>query len=321
MVASLVRVPVAATTAQAPDRRRRTAVLLAGASAAALALGACGASKASGPVGAATGRTAAPARAQPIEVVASAYPLAQLVSYVGGADVRVVDLAGPGTRPAGLPMDAERARLVRSAQLVVDVGDGYQPQVEQAALHTRHHLALLPAVSPHQARPYEFWLSPTLMSAAAAEVATVLSTLDPTGARLFDNGRRDFQSVASSVSSDLESTFSTCSHQVFVTQDDAFGRMASAFGLTEVAVERTGVASAVATVRRQSLGAVFSDGAGPSRQLLQVARQAHVRVVPLDPLEVAPGPVAPGLSWFAVMEEDLTNLEGPLACNTSGSFA
>jgi zinc transport system substrate-binding protein len=255
-----------------------------------------------------------------LEVVVSAYPLAVLVNYVGGKAVKVVDLARPGVAPQDLSLRPDQVDLVRSAPLVVDVGDGYQPQVEAAAGSARRHLSLLPAVSA-TAPPYGFWLDPALMGKAAALVAGALSAADAGRKAQFQNGSLDFQSVVGSIESDLESTFSDCTRHVFVTSDDALGPFAARYDLTDVAVSVTGVEKAAALVRKNSLPDVFSEVGVASQAVQKVAQVAGAGVKSLDPMEVAPSLHGPApLSYFAVMEEDLTALEGPLACDTSNSY-
>jgi zinc transport system substrate-binding protein len=250
-------------------------------------------------------------------VVTSVYALTQLVSYVGGNAVRVVDVTPPGAQPQGLAMTTAGRRAVEGAALVVDVGDGYQPQVESAAKSARRHLAVLPAVSK-QAKPYEFWLDPYLMAKAAVLIANSLTAADPAGRTEFVNGSRNFQSVASSIESDLDSTFTSCQRNEFVTADGAFERFASSFDLVDVAVDAMGVKKTTALVRQNSLPAVFSEVGVQSTELLEVARNTGATVQSLDPMEVAPFPGAPApLSYFAATEYNMTTLEGPLACDTS----
>jgi zinc transport system substrate-binding protein len=252
--------------------------------------------------------------------VVSAYPLAVLVSYVGGKAVRVVDLAPPGAPPQALALRPSQVDLVRSAPLVIDVGDGFQPRVEAAVRGARRHLSLLPALSP-TAQPYEFWLDPALMGKAADLVARALGAAGAGPQAQLENGSQDFQSVVGSVESDLESTFSDCSRQVFVTADDAFGRLAASYDLTDVAVDVTGIEKAAAVVTRDSLPDVFSEVGVPAGSVRKVAQVAGVGVKSLDPMEVAPSADGPApLSYFAVMEEDLTSLEAPLACDTSDNY-
>jgi zinc transport system substrate-binding protein len=267
------------------------------------------------------GRSAAgQVQAAPISVVASAYPLAQLISYLGGPLVRVTNLVPPGVQPEGLRLGTKGLAALRSAQLVVVVGDGYQPSVEAAAAKAKHHLAVLPAISG-SARPYEFWLDPALMSKAAHVVSKALAAADPAGRRQFRNGWLDFQSVASSLESDFYNTFTTCSKSEIVTSDAAFGRMASDFGMTDVAVSAEGVAKAVAFVKEYSLSGVFSEDGVPPGSVEQVAARAHVGMSTLDPLELTPSPGSPHLSYFSEMERNLSVLEGHLSCDTSENFS
>jgi zinc transport system substrate-binding protein len=242
------------------------------------------------------------------------------VSYVGGKEVAVDDLAPPGAQPENLSLGARQRAIMGPAALVVDVGDGYQPQVELAARSAHRLLTVLPAVSK-QAEPYEFWLDPYLMAKAAAAVARALTAADPAGRSQFQNGARDFQAVAGSIESDYVSTLSECPRHVFVSADNAFGRMAASFGLADVAVSAVGVKNAVARVADGSLPAVFSEVGIPSAALRSVARQSRVGMRSLDPMEVAPPAGASTLSYFSVMEEDLTSLEGPLECDTSENFS
>jgi zinc transport system substrate-binding protein len=256
----------------------------------------------------------------PLEVVVSAYPLAVLVNYVGGKAVNVVNLAPPGAPPRDVSLRPAQVGLVRSAPLVIDVGDGYQPRVETVARLAHRHLSLLPALSA-TAQPYEFWLDPALMGKAATLVAAALSAADAGAEPQFENGSLDLQSVVGSIESDLESTFSDCSRQDFVTADDAFGRFAASYGLSDVAVDVVGVKKTAALVEAGSLPDVFSEVGVTSPALQKVALLARVGVKSLDPMEVTPPLHGPApLSYFAVMEEDLTALELPLACDTSDNY-
>lgn len=277
-----------------------------------------GAASASKPSYSGASATAA-ARDKPLEVVATAFPLAQLVSYIGGPHVRVIDLVPPGAQPQGLPLTPAMERELAGAGLVVDVGAGYQPEVEAAAAR-KDHLSVLPAVT-NQPGPYEVWLDPYLWSSAAGAVAKALSAADPKGRRAFENAKRDFQSLAFSVASDYQSSLSQCPLREFVTADDAFGRMAAAFSLVEVPVSTAGVERAVATIAQYSIPDVFAEQGVSSAELLAVARAAHVGVRSLDPMELTPVPGAKYQSYFAVMEANLSALEGPLECDTSMNFS
>ena len=261
----------------------------------------------------------AEAAAPPPQVVTSSYALAQLTRYIGGKAVHVVNLAPPGVQPQGLRLTPSGRETVDRAALVVDVGDGYQPQVETAANSARRHLSVLPQLSK-QARPFEFWLDPYLMAKAAVLIANALVAVDPAGRQEFHNGSRNFQSVAVSIESDFVSTFTDCNRNEFVTSDGAFQRLAASFDLVDVAVDATGVKKSAEIVRQDSLPTVFSEVGVPSGLVQQVAKSARAKIASLNPLELTPSPGGPApLSYFAVMEYDLTALENPLACDASGN--
>jgi len=241
-----------------------------------------------------------------------------LTSYVGGTAVHVVDLAPPGAQPQDLSLNAAQREAIERAALVIDVGDGYQPEVESTASSARRHLSVLPELSK-QARPYEFWLDPYLMADAATVIAEALAAAEPTERTVFEDGSRNFGAVASSIESDLDSTFTGCTRNEFVTSDNAFDRFAASFDLTDLSVGTLGVEKTAALVRQGSLPAVFSEVGVPSGEVQHVATSTGVTVKSLDPMELAPAGQAP-LTYFGVMEEDLTALEGPLACGTTGGI-
>jgi zinc transport system substrate-binding protein len=257
---------------------------------------------------------------RPVPVVASAWPLAQLTAYIGGPDVAVTDLAARGLAPQGLAVGTTAEAEIARARLVVDVGDGYQREVEAAAAR-RPHLAVLPAVS-RQARPYQFWLDPTLMAKAATAISAALERADPAARSRFANGARDFESVASSVGSDYVNSLSTCTRSTFMTTDDGFGRLAARFRLHEASVMALGTGAAERLVRRDQLPAVYTEDGVSAGPLQVVAGLTGRPVKTLDPMEMAPlSGTAKENSYFAVMENNLHALEGGLGCDSSELFS
>ena len=233
--------------------------------------------------------TAAKSRGPTVEVVTSAYALAQLTSYIGGKAVHVVNLAPPRPRRRASPSPPQVGPLSGGRRSSIDVGDGYQPQVEAAATAAHRHLSVLPPVSK-QAQPFEFWLNPYLMAKAAALIAKALAAVDPADRKEFANGSRNFQSVAVSIESDFVNTFTDCTRNQFVTSDGAFQRLAASFGLVDVALSTTGVRKTTAFVRQYSLPTVFSEIGVPSGPLQEVAKSAGASVASLNPLELTPPP-------------------------------
>src|SRR5919197_1310084 len=66
-------------------------------------------------------------------VVASFYPLAFAAQEIGGNRVEVTNLTPPGAEPHDLEVSPQDVQAIRSADLVLLLGHGFQPQLEDAA--------------------------------------------------------------------------------------------------------------------------------------------------------------------------------------------
>ena len=75
-----------------------------------------------------------------IDVVASFYPLAEAAARTGGPAVEVTDLTPPGTEPHDLELGPDDLEAIASADLVVYLGGGFQPSIEDA-VEGRHRAA------------------------------------------------------------------------------------------------------------------------------------------------------------------------------------
>src|SRR5918996_3230027 len=66
------------------------------------------------------------------QVVAAFYPLAFVASEVAGGAADVTNLSPPGVEPHDLELTPGQVRSLAEADLVVHLGGGFQPTVEDA---------------------------------------------------------------------------------------------------------------------------------------------------------------------------------------------
>src|ERR687898_1848344 len=66
-------------------------------------------------------------------VVAAFYPLAWAAERIGGDAVEVTNLTPPGAEPHDIELSARDVERIRDADLVVYLGQSFQPGVEEAA--------------------------------------------------------------------------------------------------------------------------------------------------------------------------------------------
>jgi zinc transport system substrate-binding protein len=262
--------------------------------------------------------SAAPPPAPLINVVATNYPLAQLVTQLGGNRVRVTDLAAgaPDDRTVA-PTPAQVAQLQKAA-LVVEIGGGYQPAVEKAAGAGPR---VVPLRSPAGGDP-QFWLDPALMARAVAPVERALTRLDPAGRRVYANGAQAFRALLSTLSIDYQETLSDCQARVFVAPDRAFAPVmtAAAIGLLVLrpGASPAALATATATVRNDALPTIFSEPPLNDPAIAAVARRAPARVRPLDTMDGPLLPRQPGQdTYYSRMGTDLGWLASGLQCSAA----
>src|SRR5262245_61273829 len=88
----------------------------------------------SAPAGAgAQGSSKVGMRREPARVVAAFYPLAWAAEQVGGDRVAVTNLTPAGGEPHDLELTTRQRDAIDDADLVLVLGKGFQPAVEQAA--------------------------------------------------------------------------------------------------------------------------------------------------------------------------------------------
>jgi ABC-type Zn uptake system ZnuABC Zn-binding protein ZnuA len=262
------------------------------------------------------GGSPAAASAPVLRVAATNFAMAELVHGVGGSRVAVTELAKGAPDDRTVDPSPTQVDELRSAQLVVEVGGGWQPQVEAIAGTGPRVLAL-----GHQATATgsQVWLDPLTMEAAAQELAAKLIALDPAGASTYRNGVRDFDDNLSSVSVDYQSSLGDCEYNTVFTPDSAFAAVANQYGFKLHSVPAGGGAvalrSAAAAAATQSFHGLFSEPPLSSPQMGALAARAKSSVGELDTMDGPPIKAEPATSTYVDrLEANLTYLTGALYC-------
>jgi zinc transport system substrate-binding protein len=257
-------------------------------------------------------------------VVASFYPLAWAAQQIGGAKVDVHNLTPPGAEPHDVELTPRDVDRVRRADLVLYLGDGFQPALEKAVedrqgpsvdLLQGQGLSAPPrgeegvSVDPH------VWLDPLRFMALVRRIGRDLHRPRAT-ARLV--GRllvldRDFRRGLAS-----------CRRHEIVTSHAAFGYLAQRFGLEQIALagltpeaepSPRDLERLVHEVERSGATTVFFESLVSPKLAQTVAREAGVKTAVLDPLEgLTKDELAAGDDYFSVMRRNLATLREALGC-------
>lgn len=273
-----------------------------------------------------------------LSVVASFYPLSEAAARVGGPVVAVSNLTPPGAEPHDLELDPEQVTEIADADLVLYLGEGFQPAVQEAVgvVAEGEYVDLLrdlpearstsepgelsggDVVDPH------VWLDPVLMRRIVDRIAETLARLDPGRAAAFQNRAAAFGTDLAQLDDDYRSGLSSCRLRVLVTSHAAFGYLAARYGLAQEPI--TGIspeaepdperlAQLAQDVERTGTTTIFTETLVSPKVAQTLAREAGVLTAVLNPLEGLTAQQAEmGDDYLSVMRSNLTALRRALEC-------
>ena len=250
-------------------------------------------------------------------VVAAFYPLAYAAQQVGGRTVSVRNLTPAGAEPHDLEVSPSDVQAVHSADLVLLLGHGFQPQLERAAGRGRRVLSLLDTPGLHRfanGDPH-VWLDPLRYALIVKRIGAALH-------RRAQAAR--FVARLHVLDADYRRGLAHCARHDIVTSHEAFAYLAQRYGLRQIAL--TGLnpeaeptpgdlAHVVDLVRKTHATTVFFETLVSPRIADTVAREAHAATAVLDPIEgVTPAEAKRGANYFTIMRANLRALRRALGC-------
>ena len=251
------------------------------------------------------------------DVVAAFYPLAYAAQQVGGPTVEVTNLTPPGVEPHDLEATLADVQAIRSADMVLLLGHGFQPQLEDAAGRGKKVVWLLdtPGLQRFDNGDPHVWLDPVRYALIVRRIGQALD-------RPQDAAR--FESRLRALDREYRRGLAHCVRHEMVTSHEAFGYLAQRYGLKQVAI--TGLSPeaeprpkdlqrVVELVRRTHATTIFFETLVSPRIAETVARETHAKTAVLDPIEgLTPAEASRGDDYFTLMRANLRALQGALGC-------
>ena len=162
-------------------------------------------------------------------VAASFYPLAFAAKELGGDNADVVNLTPPGTEPHDLEPTPSDVRELKSADLVLLLGLGFQPQLEDAAGNGDQVVELLdtPGLNRFANDDPHVWLDPARYELIARRIGDELGATDSV---------EGFVRRLKALDRDYTRGLADCARDDIVTSHDAFGYLAQRYGLNQIPI-------------------------------------------------------------------------------------
>jgi zinc transport system substrate-binding protein len=209
-----------------------------------------------------------------LEVVASFYPIAEAATRVGGDRVEVTNLTPAGTEPHDLELTPDQVDQLEDADLVLYLGQGFQPAVAEIAegrdgpsVDLLEGVELQAGASEALEAEEEaggehaeegggeaegegeegeehaesgldphFWLDPQLLSNAVDEIEGTLADEAPDDADTFATNAQDYKDELTALDEEMAASLANCARSEIVTSHAAFFYLAERYGLTQLPI-------------------------------------------------------------------------------------
>lgn len=265
-------------------------------------------------------------------IVASSFPLAEAVARVGGPDVAVTDLTPPGAEPHDLELTPEDLEAIASADLVVYVGGGFQPAVEEAALaeaadrglDVLEGAELLPGTGGEVAGDPHVWLDPVRYADVVERIGEALAAADPGRATAIRERTAATVAELEALDEEMRTGLAECDRRLLVTSHAAFGYLAKAYDLRQAAIAGVSpeaepdpdrLAELAALAEAEGVTTVFTEELVSPEVAEALAAEAGLDTAVLDPLESSTDvDVPPGDGYATAMRRNLEALRDGLGC-------
>ncbi len=248
-------------------------------------------------------------------VVAAFYPLAWAAVRVGGARVAVTDLTPPGVEPHDLELAPRAVAGIASSNLLLYVGDAFQPSVQAAAPDAGGRavdVAGAVASDPH------VWLDPRRMESIVRITARSLRAADPVHAGTYSRRAAATRRVLVQLDDRYRRALGHCARRDIVTSHAAFGYLAARYGLRQVAIAQDpeaepppgSLARIADLATRTGATTIFAERLGTTDLASTIASEVGAATAVLDPIESRPS----SGGYLGAMKANLRALAAALGC-------
>ncbi len=289
-----------------------------------------------------------PAQKKPL-IVTNFYPVQWLADELVGDQAEVVSLTPPGTEPHDLSLTADDMKAIRRADVVLYLGDDFQPNVQRVVADldgSTETLDLLTAPGidlidyeehdhshdhdhdhDHGEKDLHTWLSPVRMEAMADAAASAITTAIPDLSGQVDQALPTLQRSLIDLDGEYRRGLADCASRVLVASHAAFGYLADEYNLEQVPIaglspedepDPQTLQSIVDVVNEREVGTVFFEDALPDDLARTVADETGADLSLLSALEFDPrGSIGANENYITVMEGNLDRIEKGLGCAAS----
>ena len=278
-----------------------------------------------------------------LPVVASIFPLADMVEKVGGEHVDVTTIIPAGASPHTFSPKPSQVKKISAARVFFMVGAGLETWAAKFAEHSKQSMvkvvlsegvSLIRGTQEHHhhdhhqdhdaprtddgdgaANPH-IWLDPTIAGSMVGRIAETLSNADPGNMRYYSERAKGYIKDIGNLDHMIIEAVGAFTVKKFVAFHPAWEYFARRYGLECVGVIETApgrnptpkkIMAIVAEIKKHDIRAIFAEPQLNPKVAEVIAKEADAKVLVLDPIG-GPGVSGRG-TYIDLMKYNLAVLE------------
>jgi zinc transport system substrate-binding protein len=269
-----------------------------------------------------------------LQVTASFYPLYYFAGVIGGSHADVQNITPAGAEPHDFePTSQDIARIEKGDLLILNGGlEAWGDKIRSELAGTKERVVIAgegmltrqvveegrTAQDPH------VWLSPQLAKKEVERILDGYRTADPGNRADYEAQTKNLQDRLDLLDAAYRTGLSHCRQTDIVTSHAAFGYLAQAYGLNQVAVaglspdaepSAKDLADIANLAREKHIQYIFFESLVSPKLSQTIADEIGAKTLVLDPIEgLTDEQISQGKTYFTIMQDNLVNLETALEC-------
>ncbi len=226
-----------------------------------------------------------------INAFVSILPLKYFVDRIGGDQVNVSVMVGPGQSPETYAPTPKQMVMLSKTKIYYRIGVPFEnawigkiakTNPNMPIVDLRSGISMLKKGDPH------IWTNPILVIKIAKTIRNSLEQIDPNNKKTYEKNYAAFKKDLKKLDNYIGKTVSPCGFVVF---HPAWGYFAHRYGLTQIALEQEGkepgpkdIERVINTAKKQHIKLVIVQPQFSEVQAKMIANTIDAKIVILDPL-------------------------------------
>lgn len=278
-----------------------------------------------------------------ISVVASFYPLFDLVSKIGKERVDVINLTPYGVDPHEFEPSLKDVSRLQKADLFLYNGAGLDPWAEKKEKELQEKGVVVLNMSSffslhehddhdhhehdndhhHQEDPH-IWLDPLIMREITNIVLDNLINLDPLGEEYYRKNAEEIILLFEELDKKYQNNLSDCRLNKIIISHASLGYLAKRYNFEMISISGISpieepsakkMADITDMVKKEKINYIFFETTVPSNLAKIIAEETGAGVLVFNPVaSLAKNEIEKGEDYFSVMEGNLTKIKTALEC-------